>query len=67
MALGALTNRIETALVLPVIVTSAEGKVRLGPNYLGSDLEPAGLEAFGDLAGKEACVPNICQSPEKCA
>src|ERR1700730_8774464 len=59
MAGLALAHGVPTGLVLPVVITAAQGEVLLDLDDLSAQLQPAGSEAGSNDVAVQSSVPNI--------
>jgi hypothetical protein len=59
----ARAHAVPAGLVLPVKIAAAENKVRLGPDNLGAQLEPASGETGGNDVAVQSSVPDIRYIP----
>src|SRR5207302_2558070 len=56
---GTFLNRIETTLMLPVIVSPRNGKSGFGPDNLTPEFESGSLQRLLNLTAKQARMPTI--------
>src|SRR6516164_9931325 len=61
----ALAHRIPAGFMAPMVVTPAQGEMRLGPDDLSAHLKPAGDQIAADHVAVQRPVPHISDIPGK--
>src|SRR6516225_6836444 len=61
----ALAHRVPAGFMAPMVVAPAQGEMRLGPDDLSAQLEPAGGQIAADHVAVQRTVPHISDIPGK--
>src|ERR1700730_2044370 len=61
----ALTHRVATGFMLPMVIAATQGEVLLGPDDLSPRLQPAAGQIGGDYIAAQRTVPHISDIPEE--
>src|SRR5262249_8853240 len=62
---GSFADEIQTGFVLPMVMGSADGEMRLGPDDLTLRFKAAHGQRLLHFTGKEARMPHICDVARK--